>query len=68
VCAALTQRYPIAHLAGHEHIAAGRKGDPGAGFDWLRLQKNLGLDARYLPVATITDAGATNRPRGLFER
>jgi AmpD protein len=49
ICAALTQHYPIAHLAGHEHIAPGRKGDPGAGFDWLRLQKTLGLDDRYLP-------------------
>lgn len=58
VCAALMQRYPIAHLAGHEHIAPGRKADPGAGFDWLRLQKTLGLDARYLPVAVRTHAGA----------
>ena len=56
VCAALMQHYPIAALAGHEHIATGRKGDPGAGFDWLRLQTSLGLDARYLPVAAAPDA------------
>jgi len=27
-------RYPIDSVVGHEHIAPGRKGDPGAGFDW----------------------------------
>jgi AmpD protein len=26
--------YPIAAVTGHEHIAPGRKQDPGAGFDW----------------------------------
>ena len=26
----IAQRYPIAHVAGHEHIAPGRKHDPGA--------------------------------------
>jgi N-acetyl-anhydromuramoyl-L-alanine amidase len=36
VCAALGQRYPIRHVAGHEHIAPGRKQDPGAGFEWAR--------------------------------
>ena len=30
-------RYPIAEVVGHEHVAPGRKHDPGAGFDWLRL-------------------------------
>lgn len=49
VCAALLQHYPIAHIAGHEHVAPGRKGDPGSGFDWPRLQNTLGLAARYLP-------------------
>ena len=34
LCAALAQHYPIRHVAGHEHIAPGRKTDPGAGFDW----------------------------------
>lgn len=49
LCAALMARYPIAHLAGHEHVAPGRKQDPGAGFAWLRLQKSLGLEDRYFP-------------------
>ena len=68
VCAALIQHYPIKHLAGHEHIAPGRKGDPGAGFDWLHLQKSLGLDARYLPVAASPDAATQDRSIDLYER
>jgi len=43
LCGAIMQHYPIAHLAGHEHIAPGRKQDPGAGFDWPRLQTLLAL-------------------------
>ena len=38
---ALAVRYPIAHVAGHEHIAPGRKQDPGPGFDWQRLARQL---------------------------
>ena len=41
LCAALGARYPIAQVAGHEHVAPGRKGDPGAGFDWARLRAEL---------------------------
>jgi len=37
--AALQAAYPITAVTGHEHIAPGRKQDPGAGFDWLRLQR-----------------------------
>lgn len=35
---ALGRRYPIEDVAGHEHIAPGRKGDPGDGFDWPLLR------------------------------
>jgi AmpD protein len=38
---AIAQRYPIAHVAGHEHIAPGRKQDPGPGFDWHSLRERL---------------------------
>jgi N-acetyl-anhydromuramoyl-L-alanine amidase len=48
LCAALAQRYPIAHIAGHEHIAPGRKQDPGPGFDWPALRRSLGwLHSRF---------------------
>ncbi len=51
LCTDLAQRYPLAHVAGHEHIAPGRKADPGPGFDWGRLQKILGWDAgRFPPI------------------
>ena len=50
VCAALAQRYPIAHVAGHEHIAPGRKRDPGAGFDWALLQRELGWPRGWFPT------------------
>ncbi len=52
LCAALAQRYPVRHIAGHEHIAPGRKGDPGAGFAWTRLQQSLAWPAQYFPEAT----------------
>jgi AmpD protein len=35
----LMLRYPITAVAGHEHVAPGRKNDPGAGFDWARLRR-----------------------------
>jgi len=49
LCAALAQHYPIRHIAGHEHIAPGRKADPGAGFQWALLQQTLGLPPQYFP-------------------
>ncbi|MEI7783662.1 MAG: 1,6-anhydro-N-acetylmuramyl-L-alanine amidase AmpD [Betaproteobacteria bacterium] len=50
LCAVLLQAHPIEHLAGHEHVAPGRKQDPGPGFDWQRLQKALGLPDRCFPA------------------
>ena len=38
---ALASQYPIANVCGHEHVAPGRKEDPGAGFDWVRLSRAL---------------------------
>jgi AmpD protein len=46
---ALAQRYPISGVAGHEHVAVGRKHDPGAGFDWARLASEVGWPAQYFP-------------------
>ena len=49
LCAALFEAYPIEHIAGHEHIAPGRKRDPGPGFNWRELKNSLALPDRYLP-------------------
>lgn len=46
---ALAQRYPIAHIAGHEHVAPGRKIDPGPGFDWAHLKSLLPWPTRCFP-------------------
>ncbi|MES2951624.1 MAG: 1,6-anhydro-N-acetylmuramyl-L-alanine amidase AmpD [Pseudomonadota bacterium] len=53
LCPALLQRYPITHVAGHEHIAPGRKADPGPGFDWNLLQKKLGLKDQCFPEGVL---------------
>ncbi len=41
VVRALSRRYAIDDVVGHEHVAPGRKQDPGPGFDWLRLARAL---------------------------
>jgi len=52
----IAQRYPIAHIAGHEHIAPGRKQDPGPGFDWALVQKTLGWPLQRFPESVLPHA------------
>jgi AmpD protein len=42
--------YPIEHVAGHEHVAPGRKADPGAAFDWVGLRERLGWPPSCFPT------------------
>jgi AmpD protein len=35
------QHYPLRQVVGHEHVAPGRKRDPGAAFDWPALAQAL---------------------------
>lgn len=43
-------RFPIVDIVGHEHVAPGRKRDPGARFDWQRLARALqGCGAHVWP-------------------
>jgi N-acetyl-anhydromuramoyl-L-alanine amidase len=53
LCQAMRQRYPIAHVAGHEHIAPGRKFDPGPGFDWPSLSETVGWPHQCFPVLSF---------------
>lgn len=53
LCAGIAQRYPIAFIAGHEHIAPDRKADPGPGFDWRRLREQLGWSRAMFPAAIV---------------
>jgi AmpD protein len=47
---ALSRRYPLAEAVGHEHIAPGRKRDPGPGLDWAALRRALHQRRPQLPV------------------
>ena len=55
LCRELVNHYPIAHIAGHEDIAPGRKLDPGAGFDWQLLQEKLILSNTFFPPVRLGD-------------
>jgi N-acetyl-anhydromuramoyl-L-alanine amidase len=46
----LARRYPLQDVVGHEHIAPGRKSDPGPGFSWLHLQRLLASSRLCVPV------------------
>lgn len=39
--ALIRARYPISDIVGHEHIAPGRKFDPGPTFDWTRIAREI---------------------------
>lgn len=54
---ALSQRWPIQAIAGHEHVAPGRKRDPGQAFDWPLLQSLLGWPDAAFPWGA---AGSTS--------
>ncbi len=49
----IARRYPVTSVAGHEHVAVGRKQDPGPGFDWLRLMSMLDFPTRCFPASVL---------------
>ena len=50
---ALVQHYPIRWVAGHQHIAPGRKADPGSAFDWLQLARLTGWPDAWFPPGVL---------------
>jgi N-acetyl-anhydromuramoyl-L-alanine amidase len=50
---ALKRRYRLSDVAGHEHVAPGRKQDPGAAFEWMRLINALGWPDRCFPTSVV---------------
>lgn len=46
---ALRLRHSLQHVRGHEHIAPGRKTDPGPHFDWRRIAREHGWPTAALP-------------------
>jgi AmpD protein len=56
LCKAIAEACPLAHVAGHEHIAPGRKQDPGPGFEWPRLVALLGWEGVQFPPNTPQQA------------
>jgi N-acetyl-anhydromuramoyl-L-alanine amidase len=61
---ALAAHYPIAGIAGHEHVAPGRKRDPGPGFDWRRVRAGLAWPARYFPDGVAGGEDAMRKVQG----
>ena len=53
VLSELKRRYRLIDVAGHQHVAPGRKRDPGAGFEWMRLIDALGWPDRYFPPDVV---------------
>ena len=47
---ALARHHPVSEVVGHEHVAPGRKSDPGPGFDWGRLRDLTAWPDRCFPV------------------
>ena len=48
---AIDRHRAIRQVVGHEHVAPGRKTDPGAGFDWHELAARLHWDDERIPPA-----------------
>lgn len=54
---ALAARYGLSQVRGHEHIAPGRKTDPGPFFDWHFYQECWLETLRGQPALALTSRG-----------
>jgi N-acetyl-anhydromuramyl-L-alanine amidase AmpD len=57
--AELATLVPIAHITGHEHVAPGRKHDPGSGFNWSELKRAMAVRSQDRSEAWTWCAGTT---------
>ena len=57
------RRYPIEAVVGHEHIAPGRKADPGPRFDWRALSHRLVGGPRLALQAIDSHRGSSRYER-----
>ena len=48
----VAKAYPVRAVVGHEHVAPGRKFDPGVGFEWTRLIAIGALPSACFPAET----------------
>jgi N-acetyl-anhydromuramoyl-L-alanine amidase len=58
----LRTRYPLRAIAGHEHIAPGRKTDPGPGFDGRSVARAMGLEGAWPEAASLHEHGSQEAP------
>ncbi|WP_034300889.1 1,6-anhydro-N-acetylmuramyl-L-alanine amidase AmpD [Herbaspirillum sp. RV1423] len=54
---ALRRRYPLVDVAGHEHVAPGRKTDPGPFFDWARFRADCPCQAEQAQLRFPSGVG-----------
>lgn len=54
----LTEAWPMTQAIGHEHIAPGRKQDPGKAFDWPLLASLTGWPAERFPPSALLDSSS----------
>ncbi len=59
----LRQCHPLRAVTGHEHIAPGRKTDPGPAFDWSRHAREAGWQHRQVFLQPQPTGLVSPRPR-----
>jgi AmpD protein len=67
---ALQKRYPLTDIQGHQHIAPGRKTDPGPLFDWRNYNEKWAALLKKKAMAEpglVTASAGLRFPKGLIQ-